>query len=144
VEVCAMGNVSPKIRESKPSKKRRKLKEKIELNPPPYEVPNQPLVESFPTKTNKKIHPSDLTPCTFYLNVLRYNRDITGFPREIDVSIVSLIFQLKREKAFKEYRRENFEVAFELLNFEDHRNNGIVCYKNCLHAFSWKGRETRY
>jgi len=53
---------------------------------------------------------------------------------------VSFIFQINKEKAFREYRREHYTVAFDLINnLEDKHINGVVCYKLAYMHFNGKG-----
>jgi len=78
--------------------------------------------------------------CGFYLLALREAYPLTNFPREINYIIVAIVFHLKKEKAFREYRKENYTVAFQLINsLEDKSQNGIVCYKRAYMYFHGKG-----
>jgi len=104
--------------------------------------------ESLSKEMNLKLQTKSSSPaldfkfihCGFYLMLLREAYQATHFPHEITDFIVTLIFHVKKEKAFREYRKENYVVAFPMINsLEDGARNGIVCYKRAYMYFHGKG-----
>lgn len=82
--------------------------------------------------------------CSFhsglYMLLLRAASDSTGFPDEINKLIAQDIFAIKKKRAFLEYRRENYTVAFPAISaLEDRNFNGVVCYKIAYMYYHGKG-----